>query len=107
MNAESWNMIKGRILDAFADAEHSFEDLPAPERGQRELIVFRSPVGRMMLERMTGPLLVNTISHGARRVGAGHNVEHVYDESQSVDRVKLYREVDCDWQEVDINALNF
>lgn len=106
MKLESWISVKGRILDTFADAQVTTAELEAPQRGQAETIVFTSPAGRMMLERITRPVIVNTITHGGRRAGSEHSVDYVYDESQTTDQVKLYRWQDGDWQEMDINALN-
>jgi hypothetical protein len=93
MDDEKWQNTVGRIKDDFEVFEHAtrqFEDGP----GSAEYIIFKSPLGKIKLERTTKPLVLDKKAIGSRRIGSQATVEYIYSETEKVHTMKAYK-----WEE--------
>jgi len=106
MSPEKWKSIKGQILDRFKNAEEAKEPLPEPEIGEREILEFDGPLGRMRIEFITRPVVLDKVTHGSRRIGAEHGVEYIYSEDEFSHTLKAYKWDDGqnDWLEIDLKG---
>ncbi|MDO8668963.1 MAG: hypothetical protein Q7K65_01580 [Candidatus Buchananbacteria bacterium] len=91
MLPEKWEQTKGHILDSFSDVEVSAQELQEPEVGQKEIVIFSGPLGRMKLEYYTRPVVLNRKTHGSRRIGSHTEVEYVYSTDEFSHQLKVYK----------------
>lgn len=104
MIPEKWEQIKGQILDGFKDAEIMAEKSAEPEIGEKEIIFFTGPLGKMKLEYITRPAVLDRVTHGSRRMGSQAEVEYVYSETEKTHQLKAFKwdESQDDWVEIDL-----
>jgi hypothetical protein len=107
MDDEKWQDTIGRIKDDFEVFEHGtrqLEDRP----GTAEFIVFKSPLGKIKLERTTNPLVLDKKAIGSKRIGSQATVEYIYSDTEKVHTMKAYKWDDGSetWAEVE-RGLNF
>jgi hypothetical protein len=76
-------------------------------RTRIETLIFQGPEGRMKLERVSKPLVVDKKMHYSRRIGSQPSVEYVYSPTDKVHRVQLFKwsESDGAWEEMRIDRL--
>lgn len=104
MNDDKWGILLDRIKDQFGVLEEGNELLEEIPNGSREFVVFNGPMGKMMLERVTKPLVVGEKSFGGSKYGAGSGIEKIYSEDEMVKTMRAYRDEGGEWVEMDKNA---
>lgn len=110
MTAERWRDLVGQIKDNFSVEEEGQEALPEEEGvGERQFIVFRGPLGRMMLELEARPVILDKKTHYSNRIGSQTQVEYVYSESEKTYKLYAYRwdEAQEEWIEMEAGKLSF
>ena len=103
MSPEKWEKIVGNIKDNFkveADGKERFEDEDGLEV---EYIVFAGPLGRMKLEFITRPVIIDKKTKYSNRIGAETVVEYVYSQDEKNHKLKAYKwdEALNDWLEME------
>ena len=87
----------------------SFEDQgeePGDHGARLEWVVFRSPMGRMKLERFSKPLVLDRKYRYSKRAGTDADEEVIVSDTEKTYRVSLYKETPGgQWQEVDFRHL--
>jgi hypothetical protein len=104
VNDERWIELTERIRDTFRvtlDVERPLD--PGP--GRIEELEFESPRGRMRLERITRPLVLDRKSLFSKRAGSQTTEEYVYSEDEFSYRVTFFRWVEGAWQEEDFRSM--
>ncbi len=104
MSPDKWKEIKGQLLDQFKDAELITEKLEEPEKGEKETLTFKGPLGLMKLEFWIKPIVIDKVTHGSRRIGSFTDVEYVYSETEFSHTLKAFKwdESQDDWVEIDL-----
>ncbi len=104
MTTEKWDQIKGQIQDAFKDVEITNEKLVEPETGEMETVLFTGPLGKMKLEYISRPVVLDKITHGSRRIGSHTEVEYVYSDTEFSHELKASKWDDAqdDWVQIDM-----
>jgi len=104
MTPQKWQQIKGMIQDNFPDVQITAEELPEPEVGEKETLCFTGPLGRMKIDFITRPVILDKQTHGSRRIGSHHEVEYVYSETDLTHLIKAYKWDDAlvDWIEINL-----
>jgi hypothetical protein len=99
MSPEKWQQLVGKIKDNFAVEEN--EKLHLDEAGGTEVeyIIFKGPLGRMRLEFITKPLVIDKKTKYSNRLAAETVVEYVYSPNEKNYRLKAYKwdEAVNDW----------
>jgi hypothetical protein len=90
MDDEKWQDTIGRIQDDFEVLEHETKELD-DSPGSMEIIVFKSPAGKMKLERTTKPLVLDKKALGSKRIGSQTTVEYIYSETEKVHTMKAFK----------------
>lgn len=103
MTDEKWQDLIGRIKDTFT-VEETFSDQLENEPGLREGILFASPRGRMKLERVTRPVVLDTKALTAKRIGASSTIQKEYSETENTQTVALSLWDGNAWQQLDLDA---
>lgn len=98
MTQEKWQQLIGRIKDDFQVLKHEQKD------GEEE-IIWQSPMGEMRLVRIVRPRVVGEKTKYSNRIGSSVGIEKVYSDTETVDIVKLWRNQNGDWIEIDVRAL--
>ncbi len=91
MTPEKWEKIKNNILDNF-EVEDRGETHMEEEGGvDIEYIVFAGPLGRMRLEYITKPVVIDKKTTYSRRIGSETAVEYVYSPDEKATMLKVYK----------------
>ena len=104
MQDEKWQELISRIKDSFSVLENDIKDGEI-DGEKTESIVFENSLGKMKLERTLKPKLLEEKTHYSGRVGSQTQVEKVYSQDEFISFVKLYRENNGEWNELDVSAL--
>ncbi|MDD5071578.1 MAG: hypothetical protein PHQ42_02460 [Patescibacteria group bacterium] len=103
MTEEKWENIKGQIKDSFKVEDEGCEH--SDERGGVDIdfIIFTGPLGRMKLEFVTKPVVLDKKTTYSRRIGSETKVDYVYSEDEKTSRLTAYKwdEGRDDWVEID------
>jgi len=107
MNKEKWEEIKGRIKDEFEVLEE--KTLPLAEEGEdrpgeKEYIIFNGPMGKIKVEFVVRPVVLEKRGVGSRRIGSQVAIEYKYSEDEFVYTLKAYKwnDEENDWQEIEV-----
>lgn len=108
MIPEKWESIVGHIKDNFSVLEH--EKFSSADDGGTEIehIIFDGPLGRMKLEFIIRPIVLDKKTVFSRRVGSETKVEYVYSPDEKSYRLVPYKwdEDADDWREIDLKNFN-
>lgn len=107
MTPEKWQNLIDDIKDKFEVEEHSSQHLDEHGGTDIEFIIFKSLLGRIKLEFVTKPLVLEKKTFYSRRIGSGTKVEYVYDPDEKTRKLSAYKwnEGQQDW--IKIDAENF
>jgi len=102
MTEEKWKDIISQIKDDFEVLEQETKQLEGIP-GQVEYIIFNGPVGKIKLELISKPLVVDKRAIGSKRIGSKSRVEYIYSDTEKVHTFKAYKwdEVQNDWMEME------
>jgi len=105
MIPEKWDEIKGMIkknFEVFDSGKKEVEDKP---EANLEFIEFDGPLGKMRLEYITSPKVLDKKTNYSNRIGGNVTVEYVYSENEMVHTLKAYKWDDNDdtWMEAEFN----
>lgn len=103
MTPEKWENIKGNILDNFEIEDKGTEHLPDEGGVDIDYIVFFGPIGKMRLEFVTKPVVLDKKTLYSNRIGSETKVEYVYSAVEKNQQLMVYKwesDVD-DWVEMD------
>ena len=106
MHQSKWENLVDQIERMFGFIEHTTEDYPE-RHVSVEIVVFDGASGRMKLERVVRPVILDKTSTFTKRIGSDVAFEYVYSEDEFVDTVKLYRwdKLASEWRQIDIADL--
>jgi len=104
MTDEKWEQLTGQIKDSFTVLEDNKREEELEGETTEEL-VFENETGKMKLVRNVRPRVLEQKSMYSNRKGATADVENVYSDTETVDKVMLFREEAGGWEEIDVSAL--
>ena len=104
MNDEKWEELVTRIERKLKILE---KKVTTADEGRTsiETVIFQGPEGRMKLERVSKPLVVDKKLHYSKRIGSQQSVEYVYSPTDKVQRVQLFKWSGMEWEEMQIDRL--
>jgi len=108
MTPEKWENLIDNIKDKFEVEENKTEHLDQHGGTDIEFIIFKGPLGRMKLEFITKPRVLDKKTTYSRRIGSETAVEYIYSEDEKTHRLMAYKWDDFqnDWVEIDPNNLS-
>jgi len=92
MTSEKWKNILGNIKDNFTVEEEGNEHLDEEGGIDIEYIIFIGPVGRMRLEFISKPVILDKKTIYSRRIGSETKVEYVYSETERTYKLMVYQQ---------------
>jgi len=106
MTEEKWKNIVGQIKDSFKVEDEGQEHLD--ERGgiDVEFIIFNGPLGRMKLEFISKPVVLDKKTTYSNRIGSDTKVDYVYSEEERTEKLMAYKwdEDQEIWVEIEAGA---
>jgi hypothetical protein len=103
MTEEKWQQVKGNIKDSFSVEDEGVEHIDDEGGIDIEYIVFQGPLGRMRLELVTKPVVLDKKTTYSRRIGSETKVDYVYSEEEKSSQMTAYKwdENDQNWVEME------
>lgn len=108
MLPEKWENLVGDIKDKFKVEDFGKEHSDNQGGTDTEYIIFDSPLGRVKLEFITKPVVLDKKTIYSQRIGSESNVEYVYSEDEKTNRLIAYKwdENQNEWTEIDADSFN-
>lgn len=107
MTLEKWQNIVGNIKDNFRVEEHDREHSDESGGVDIEYIIFAGPLGRMKLEFISQPVVLDKKTVYSRRIGSETKVEYVYSQDEKSCKLKAYKWDDNENVWVEMEAKNY
>lgn len=107
MTPEKWTTILGNIKDNFQVEDEGREHIDEEGGVDVDFIVFQGSLGRMRLEFVQKPVVLDKKTTYSRRIGSETKVDYVYSEEKS-GTLNAYKwdEASEEWTEMDAGAFN-
>jgi len=100
MHPDKWPEIKEKILGNFEVLDQATEK-NEERREETEIIEFKGPQGKMRLEWITRPKVLDKKTHYSNRIGGDVQVDYVYSEDEKTHTLKVFQEdTQGNWQEI-------
>lgn len=91
MTSEKWQNIVGNIKDNFTVEEEGKNHEDEMGGIDAEFIIFQGPLGRMKLELISRPVILDKKTTYSRRIGSETQVEYVYSNDEKSCKLKAYK----------------
>ena len=103
MNLEKWGDIKEKIKSDFEVLDESV--IKDEERFEEtETIEFNGPMGKMKVQWITRPKVLDKKTHYSNRIGSSVSVDYVYSDDEVTHTFKVYKAEGESWQEINASA---
>jgi hypothetical protein len=106
MTIERWKEILGKLKDDFAVEDEGSERLEEEGGVDIEYIIFKGPLGRMRLEFIAKPVVLDKKTIYSKRIGSETKVEYVYGEEKS-HTLNAYKWDDNEDKWIEMDAAKF
>lgn len=97
----------GNIKDNFSVEEHGREHFDESGGADIEHIIFTGPLGRMKLEFISKPVVLDKKTIYSRRIGSETKVEYVYSQDEKSQKLKAYKWDSAENVWVEMEAKNY
>ncbi len=108
MTIERWKDIHGNILDNFEVLEQGSDHIDAEGGVDIEFIEFLGPLGKIRLEFITKPVILDKKTNYSHRGGSDTGVEYIYSETDKTNTLIAHKwSEDLDeWKEMDASSFS-
>ena len=108
MQPDRWKDILGNVKDNFEVEEDGNYHLDEEGGIDAEFIIFKGPLGRMKLEYITKPVVLDKKVTFSNRIGSQSEVKYIYSEEEKSNKLKVYKwdEAQDDWLEMEAKNFN-
>jgi len=106
MNQEKWVKITNNIKDNFKLEDEGEQHLDDEGGVDIKFVVFNGPLGKIRLEYIVKPVILDKKTTYSRRIGSETKVDYVYSEEDKSHQMIAYKWSDenDDWMEMDASA---
>ncbi len=104
MTEDKWEEIKEMVNKNFEVFENQVFELSGEQgEGTREELVFNGPLGKIKLEMVVKPLVINKKTHYSKRMGTSAKVDYITSETEKVRTLFAYKldPVEDNWVKID------
>ncbi len=84
---EKFGIESKEVEEIVVDVNHQGEKI----KGEKEIIEFESPVGRMRMEKITKPRVIDKNIKRAKRAGSRASVDLIYSDKETVSEMSVYK----------------
>jgi hypothetical protein len=108
MTIERWEQIKGRVKDSFEVQSEGHEHLEEEGGVDIDYMEFNGPLGKMRLEFISKPVVMDKKTTYSRRIGSETGVEYIYSDTERNCQLNAYKwsDDDNDWVEMEAKNLD-
>ncbi len=105
MNPEKWEQIKIMVKEKFEILNQTEEECTIGV-GTVQIIEFEGPIGRMKLEFVSKPRILDKKTTYSNRIGSDVKVDYVYSENEKTHHLQAYKwdEAAERWSDIDAAA---
>lgn len=109
MNIDRWRDVVGQIKDNFSVEEHETFEFEEDGGSSLERLIFESPLGRVKMEFLVRPKVLDKKITYSNRIGSDSIIEYIYDPMEKSCQLLVYRwsEANNDWLPFDAQNLGF
>lgn len=102
MTNEKWIDILANIKEKFDIIEEGSEKIEDEGGVNIEFIIFKSPMGKIRLEFITKPVVLDKKVMFSNRIGSESKVEYIYSDNEYQNKLNAYKwnEKDDEWIEL-------
>ena len=106
MTAEKWKDIIGNIKDNFEVEDEGSQHLEDEGGVDIEYIVFKGPLGKIRLEFVVKPVILDKKTTYSRRIGSETKIDYVYSETEKSNTLMAFKWDNDrdDWAEIDSSS---
>ena len=113
MTQDKWDEVKDMVKSKFEVLEERTESLylktgltddDKQEIGKKDILVCNSPIGKVKLEYLTKPVVLDKKEHYTKRGGTSSQTEYILSEDEFVRRMEAFRYVDGFWEKIDASG---
>lgn len=104
---EKWKEVMGNIKDNFKVEDEGTEHVEDEGGIDIEYVVFDGPLGRMRLEYITKPLILDKKTTYSKRIGSETKVDYVYSDEEKSNIMIAYKWNNDSEEWVEIEAKMF
>lgn len=103
MTPERWQDVSGNVKDNFEVIDLGSEHIAEEGGVDIEYIVFEGPLGKMRLEYVTKPMILDKKTNYSNRIGSETQIIYDYSETEKTHKLNVYKwdEVINDWVEIE------
>ena len=91
MRKEKWQDILANVKDKFEVETEGEERLEEEGGVDIEYIEFKGPLGRMRLEFIIKPVVLDKKTTYSRRIGSETKVDYIYSDTEKVEKLMAYK----------------
>lgn len=100
MTQEKWDNIIGNVKDNFKVEKDGSEHLDEYGGMDIEFIIFQGPLGRIKLEFITKPVVLDKKTNYSKRIGSETQVEYIYSKDEKSYKFIVYKWNGDEWKEI-------
>ncbi len=107
MHPDRWLEIKKKVIDSF-ELFNEFTQKDEEIRQETEILEFNGPAGKMRVEWITRPKVLDKKTNYSNRIGGSVSVAYIYSPDEFTHTFKVYRwdEPSESWNEMDASAFS-
>ncbi len=108
MTPEKWQNIISKVKDDFKIEESSKYHLDEEGGTDIEFIVFQGPLGKMKLEFISKPVVLDKKTTYSNRIGSLTKVDYIYSQNEKNHKLRIYKwdDLQNEWLEIDNKNFN-
>lgn len=107
MTKDKWLLIVGNIKDNFEVLENEKETIEDEGGIEVEYIVFNGPLGKIRLEFIEKPVVLDKKTTYSRRIGSETKIDYIYSDSEKSSQLLAFKWDDNQDEWIEIDSVNF
>lgn len=72
----------------------------------KEVVEFTSPLGKMKIEKITRPIIIDRKVHHSKRIGSDTTIDYIYSDDEFKDELKICKKENDEWKELEAKDFN-
>ncbi len=114
MNSSKWGQLVYLAEEKFGIDRQDNKEIIIDEthkgqeiKGEKEIIEFQAPIGKIRMEKITKPKVIDKKINSSKRAGSKTTVDLVYSDTETVSSMNLYKKDSSgEWKEIKPEDLN-
>jgi len=91
MTDKKWQELISMIEENFGIEERGSKEIEEEGGGLIEFVIFEGPLGKMKVERISRPVVIDKKTTYSRRIGGGVKVDYIFSPTEKTHKLRAYR----------------